>query len=295
MQAHVVENCGDLLRTLRAWSTGVCRSGLPESSPTVYFRGVRNSSHELLSTLERNGVSGMLSLDYYSFILDMKPEIERIAGCTWKIPSLDEYRSFYSCGSPFMLRRGCYSPAVFDYMAWLRHYGFASPLLDWTHSLDVAMFFAFRGAGSCAGAASGDMVGIYAMAYDSMLRYEAFGEPSVFVVDREARANNRYSAQRAACSVSVVGSREADNVCWRYRRHQDGLDGSGQQDVLAQFCIPASERDSVLSHLDRVGVNESSLFGSSGDNDASAGATERIEIMAREFNSQLASIRVTNS
>ena len=214
MQVHVVENCGDLLRTLRAWSTGVCQSGLPESSPTVYFRGV------------------------------CKPEIERIAGCAWKIPSLDEYRSFYSRGFPFMLRHRCYSPAVFDYMAWLRHYGFASPLLDWTHSLGVSMFFAFRDAGSCAGADSGGMVAIYAMAYDSMLRYEAFGEPSVFVVDREARANSRYSAQRAACSVSVVGSGEADDVCWRYCHHQDGLDGSGQQDVLAQFCIPASESDS---------------------------------------------------
>ena len=110
----------------------------PNLSPDVYFRGVCDSSYELLSTLERSGLVGMFSLEYYRAILEMKPDIERVSGCTWNVPSSNDYQSSYSRGSPFMLRRRCYSQAVFDYMAWLRHYGFMSPLLDWTRSLDVA-------------------------------------------------------------------------------------------------------------------------------------------------------------
>lgn len=293
MQIYDAGSSADFSHKLCGWWRDIRQSGLPESSPKIYFRGVCDSSYELLSTLERNGLVGMLSLEYYNAILAMKPEIERFSGCTWSVPSLDDYQSFYSRGSPFMLRRRCYSPSVFEYMAWLRHYGFVSPLLDWTQSLDVAIFFAFRGVDSGLGCNGSDMVAIYAMAYDHSFRYEAFGQPSVFVVDREARTSSRYSAQHAACSVSVVGSREADNAVWRYCRHQEGLDGSGQQDVLAKFRFPASERESVLSRLERGGINKSSLFGSPVDNGLSAGAMERIETMAREFNNQLASILAT--
>src|SRR5579871_975887 len=35
----------------------------------------------------------------------------------------------------------------YDYMAYLRHHGFPSPLLDWTRSPYVAAFFAFRDLG----------------------------------------------------------------------------------------------------------------------------------------------------
>lgn len=293
MRIHDAESSADFADELRGWLLDVRRSGLPGSSPRVYFRGVCDSSYELLSTLERSGLVGMLSLEYYRGILDMKPEIEQISGRAWNVPGLHDYQSSYSQGSPFMLRRRCYSPAVFDYMAWLRHYGFVSPLLDWTRSLDVAMFFAFRDANPRAGAGGSDTVAVYGVAYDHDTRYEAFGEPSVFVVDREARGNNRYAAQHAACSVSVVGAREDDNVVWRYCRHGEGLDGSGQQDALVKFCVPASERNSVLASLDRAGVNESSSFGSAVDNSLRASAVERIETMAREFNSQISSIHAT--
>ena len=48
-----------------------------------------------------------------------------------------------------------------------------------------------------------------------------------------------------------------------------------------------------LSHLEHVRVNESALFDLPAANRLSAAAMERIETMAREFKSQLASIHAT--
>ena len=105
----------------------------------LLFRGHRDHSWPLSTTLERQG-KGPLSLrQYYRLISAARPQIQTVLGSTWKILEYPEYVDWLEKNDTGM-------PGAFpgyDYMVYLRHHGFPSPLLDWTRSPYVAAYFAF--------------------------------------------------------------------------------------------------------------------------------------------------------
>ena len=109
------------------------------NSPLIY-RGQGNAKRTLRTTLERAGEGAMLFQDYYELICGIGPEIATFAGL--HVPEYDSkvVASFSRPG--FLLVR--WPGEIYRYMAWLRHLGFPSPLLDWSRSPYVAAFFAFR-------------------------------------------------------------------------------------------------------------------------------------------------------
>ena len=77
---------------------------------------------------------------YYNVIYVSRYRIETFTGSSWSLPSIEEYKEWLGKqDKPFL------DPIpAYDYMAYLRHQGFPSPLLDWTSSPYVAAFFAFQ-------------------------------------------------------------------------------------------------------------------------------------------------------
>lgn len=217
---------------------------------TMLFRGQSDASWKLQTTLERYRVN-LISLEaYYKTICNARPQIETYTNQSWEIPTLSTYIETLKSKS---LSIGRQFPGR-EYMVYLRHHGFPSPLLDWTTSPFVAAFFAFREA-----LAKVEHVSIY-----GYLEYGKTGKsvkdvaPHISSLGQYVRGHRRHFLQQCAYTACTV-KKEGE---WQYACHEDVVDkGSENQDLLWKFNLPVSERTKVLRSLDRYNLNSYSLFG----------------------------------
>ena len=119
-------------RTRRKSATG-------RSSPEFLYRGQGSSQWQLETTLEREQAGEFSLTRYHRLICRVKPQIETFTKTTWNVPFPIEFEKWLNENDPPFFP----GMPAYDYMAYLRHHGFPSPLLDWTRSPYVAAYFAF--------------------------------------------------------------------------------------------------------------------------------------------------------
>jgi len=230
------------------------RRSLDGSSSPLLFRGVGNSQWQLTTTLERAGKQGMRFADYYRLIVTaVKPAVETFTGVEWDVPGYGSKveNSLQGCdaindfpGAP-----------LYRYMVYLRHHGFPSPLLDWSHSPHVAAFFAFRDLLN--GVANRS---IYVFC-EQPIGFKAWSscEPRIRQIGQYVRSHQRHFRQQS--DYTICGSFEKDE--WRFHPHENVFARDDpDQDFLWKITMPSSERISVLKLLDEYNLNAFSLFDS---------------------------------
>jgi hypothetical protein len=111
----------------------------PNSS--LLFRGQEDSCWLLKTTLDRKR-ERMLFSDYYRVISRIQPQIETLTESEWPIPDYPKVEQTTKEYDSFNLQLWGGKCPGYAYMAYLRHHGFPSPLLDWTRSPYVAGYFA---------------------------------------------------------------------------------------------------------------------------------------------------------
>src|SRR6266404_9328217 len=111
----------------------------------LLFRGQASAKWDLQTTLERSHHCREIE-EYYLLIFKIKTEIQSYTGQSWPDdPNLDEIQKRLRGGYESFSRLMTFgSFPHYAYMAYLRHHGFPSPLLDWSASPFVAAYFAFR-------------------------------------------------------------------------------------------------------------------------------------------------------
>jgi hypothetical protein len=110
-----------------------------EKRNTILFRGQADAEWSLSTTLERRAGGPFHVLSYLECAIRHRSEIESFTGVRWNIPAFPELKNDVDDwpGRSFIRL-----PA-YDYLVYLRHHGFPSPLLDWTESPYVAAYFAY--------------------------------------------------------------------------------------------------------------------------------------------------------
>ena len=93
----------------------------------LLYRGHADSHWKLETTLDR-AVSQRVSLaSYYRLIYTAKHRIETFTDSDWRIPTVPEYNAWLRENQEIFYM----SFKAYNYFAYLRHYGFPSPLLNW--------------------------------------------------------------------------------------------------------------------------------------------------------------------
>jgi len=184
---------------------------------------------------------------YFRLISIAKPQIETFLPHRWDLadyPYLEKWATEYDNLklTPF---------PGYDYLVYLRHHGFPSPLLDWTRSLAIAAYFGFENA-------SDDTVAIYVFSeVRGWGKAGASNAPQIVSFGPYVRSHSRHFNQQSSYTICC----QFDSGPWRFAAH-DLVYGTSNndQDLLWKFTLPASERTKVLGLLDANNINAYSLF-----------------------------------
>ena len=224
------------------------------------FRGLGSSTWGLETTLERSypleasGETIGLS-EYYRDVCASKSVVETFTERQWDgLPDTPDFSQlladFATLGAQLFFSKHI---DVYRYFVYLRHHGFASPLLDWTASPYIAAFFAFDSMPEDA-----EYVSIYAMSRDS-LRVTSSGTPDIKILGPYVRSHRRHLPPTEpvlylpgmVSGSSVPPARRGNGNCRRSRdrRRTVQIEHPGARDGTQ-----------ALKNLDLMNVNGFSLF-----------------------------------
>jgi hypothetical protein len=147
-------------------------------------------------------------------------------------------------------------PPNIEFMTYLRHHGFPTPLLDWTRSMYVAAFFAYQTAKSD--------VAIYTFRqFVSGFTFWVGGETGVFESPSNIRTHKRHHIQQAAYTVCYSVNPATESVKYKTRAYHPHVSANFGYDynLCKKYILPSSERTKVLNKLDQMNINAFSLFG----------------------------------
>lgn len=207
-------------------------------TPRSLYRGHSDATWHLETTLDRIMRSRVKTDKYYSMIRDVQAEIETFTNRKWELSPDYEL--------------AMHSDSFRDYLGYLRHHSFPSPLLDWTFSPFVAAYFAFRELSNKA-----EFIAIYEywQSHDGPT-----GNPRIEILRRgEYKSNKRHYLQQSVYTLCILSEGDQDY----FANHEDTYSREeGTSDFLTKFILPASERINALLSLEAYNINAHSLMGS---------------------------------
>lgn len=213
----------------------------------LLFRGHASADWDLVTTLERVTERTTSLSAYYRAVAVAQTQIESFTNRTWlplDWPGIDKKLSEYDG-----MRFG--PPPAYEFLIYLRHHGFPSPLLDWSRSLYVAAFFAFW-------KVTTGRVAIYL--YQERAgggKSSSSNESQIFALGPNVRTHPRHFLQQGEYTLCAQFKEDG----WHIAPHSTVFEqGVSLQDRLLKLTVPASEAVKVLKHLDAYNINAFSLF-----------------------------------
>ncbi len=218
----------------------------------LLFRGQANKSWRLETTLERyvrekNVTKRDFSwFDYWRILKSIKPTIY----------SLAEYKPEFE---NFDIGPLSTDPPCYEFMIYIRHHGFPSPLLDWTRSPYVAAYFAFNDS------KKDEDVAIYSyLENGGKMKTTSPTVPQIKGLGPYAETHKRHYQQQCEYTICFTEAYPfmppKPNDDKIYACHE-GVQFGDLQDFLKKYIIPSTEKKKVLRKLDLMNINAFSLFG----------------------------------
>ena len=240
------------------------------------FRGQSKSSYLLSSTLERKAKK-MSVCDYYRKVNEVLPVIETHQDMKWDRPvdlcEITRPDYFDDKIDNLVMLPG---KLLFgEFLAFLRHHGFPSPLLDWSESPYVAAYFAFRDArclDDCkckGGERESENVAIYMLVKSiSGAIVGNMLESQIFEFYQNGKSTPRHYIQQSRYTICLGLKSMSDSYGNKHVQrfffdsHQSVFDRdskSSDQYIVVKYEMNSCDRSRVLERLDRMNINEYTL------------------------------------
>lgn len=217
------------------------RSKAPLYVSTPVYRGQANASWELEDTLNRMTKREFGMEEYFKTIRAVRPGVISITGKEWNLPNDFDNAAFV--------------PQGYEFMVYLRHHGFPSPLLDWTRSPYVAAYFAFRAHEY----RNDGKVAIYCyVEYLGEAKGWTSSEPTIHGLGPYVVSHRRHYAQQ--CEYTICTKKLDGQPLYTSYKSAVAKNEAGQ-DKLIKYILPAGERGKAMKKLELMNVTALSLFG----------------------------------
>jgi len=228
---------------LGSWNEFEEKISAINSGAVPLYRGHSNAKWELKTSLERYSYTSYSIRRYNACLLRIQPAL---ASFTGRNRELIEDISVTSTPNA--------APPNYEFMCHARQHGFPSPLLDWSESPWIALFFAYRHA------SMDDEVAIYinnGVTGDSV--GESNGMPVTGNPGPYLSAHTGHFMQQ--CRYTLVTKKI--NSDWFYCSHEEFFSRQADmnQDLLTKVTMPGYLKYDILKKLHKMNINAYTLYG----------------------------------
>lgn len=229
-------------------------------STKIVFRGQTDVKWKLETTLERYSKKKWSVDSYIKLITRCSPEIEATTGRDWGLSRIDIKEDFPTIKYSTYAFTMMVPSSFYNFMTYLRHHQFPSPLLDWSASPFVAAYFAFSNIGYHAEHAS-----IYAYIERPYGVKGCSDYPRIELLHPYTKSHRRHFQQQSYYSVCYQPLEESkdfefvnhENV---FMENQEFSNKELGQDIFFKINIPKTEQFKALEELNDYNINEYNLM-----------------------------------
>jgi len=212
----------------------------------ILYRGQSNHSWNIKSSLERHGIEIIECERYYRIIDKYKPLINPL------IENRYERKSTRN-GYPFDFKeyeKGSWELPEMEYLAYLRHHGFPTPLVDLSSSCFVALFFACEDFNQ--ERKEDGKIFLYS---PPQIRLGGNDIPDLRKIGRYVEAGKRHFAQQSQYVIPIVYDSE-----WKFITFSKVIEDQSNKYGLREIIISKDVKAKLMKELNEMNINRYTMY-----------------------------------